>query len=290
MRRRELTLHYQPKIDIATGLTTSVEALVRWRHRGASLLRAPEEFVPQIEQSPVLGAFNDYVLSEAIQQAAKWRDGGSSLQISVNVPLPCVRPQLVETLSGLLQRHALPTDLIQLEITEGGIPAEHGLDHLSLMLANSVAILDRIREMGVTIALDDFGVAHSNLARLVALPVDVLKIDRSFVIPMLEDDMRQEVVRATISLAHKAGLWVVAEGVETQEHMRRVSQLGADCAQGYWLARPMPARELAGWLGGRERRAPRCLGRAGSSHVLRLPPPRRAPRAESARAGWESGR
>jgi EAL domain-containing protein (putative c-di-GMP-specific phosphodiesterase class I) len=155
------------------------------------------------------------------------------------------------------------------------MPSGHGSDGVVATLGDAAKTLDRIRDMGVTIALDDFGTAHSTLARLVALPVDALKIDRSFVIPMLEDEMRRDVVRSTIQLARRAGLWVVAEGVETAEHLRCLGELGADSAQGFWLARPMPAAQMTDWIERQTPSAPtRLLRSEGTPRPQRVLPQR----------------
>ncbi|MEK6276682.1 MAG: EAL domain-containing protein [Actinomycetota bacterium] len=241
MRRRELVLHYQPEVNVGTGDVRLVEALVRWRHPRKGVI-GPDDFVPQVERSRLVHRFNAYVLEEAVRQAAVWRRNGLTLRVAVNISPACLGPGLVLTVRRLLDQHALPAHLLELEITECGA------QDLEADFERSVETLSRFHELGVKISLDDFGTGQSSLGRLVALPVDTLKIDRSFVIPMIEDELSAEVVRTAIFLAHTAGLRVVAEGVETERHMQLLRQLGADFAQGYGISRPMPAGDLVAWL------------------------------------------
>jgi EAL domain-containing protein (putative c-di-GMP-specific phosphodiesterase class I) len=241
MRRGQLVLHYQPKVDIATGAVSAVEALARWQHPRRGMI-PPDEFIPQLERSRFAHRFNALVIEEAVRQAASWRRNCLPLRVAVNVSPACLGPALVETVRCLLDRHRLPAHLLQLEITE------HGAQDGAADFERSADSLNRFHELGMSIALDDFGTGQSSLARLVALPVDMIKIDRSFVIPMLADPLRAEVVRTAIALAHAAGLRVVAEGVESEQHMQLLDRLGTDFAQGYCISRPMPAGELVAWL------------------------------------------
>jgi EAL domain-containing protein (putative c-di-GMP-specific phosphodiesterase class I) len=268
MRRGHLALHYQPKVDVATGKVSAVEALVRWQHPRKGEI-PPDRFVPQVERSRLVHRFNAFVIEEAVRQASAWRTNGLPLRVAVNVSPACLGPELVGQVRGILDRHRLPAHLLQLEITE------HGAQDVAADFERSADSLNRFHELGMSIALDDFGTGQSSLARLVALPVDMIKIDRSFVMPMLVDPLRAEVVHMAILLAHAAGLRVVAEGVETEEHMKHLAALGADFAQGYCISRPMPAAELVAWI---ERRAGVA---AQLDEVLpdseTLPKPRRLP-------------
>jgi EAL domain-containing protein (putative c-di-GMP-specific phosphodiesterase class I) len=241
MRRGHLVLHYQPKVDVATGAVSAVEALARWQHPRKGTI-PPDQFIPKLERSRFVHRFNAFVIEEAVRQAAAWLRDGLPLRVAINVSPACLGSALVETVRCILDYHHLPAHLLQLEITE------HGAQDGAADFERSADSLNRFHELGMSIALDDFGTGQSSLARLVALPVDMIKIDRSFVIPMLADPLRAEVVRTAIALAHAAGLRVVAEGVETDEHMQLLDRLGTDFAQGYCISRPLPAGELVAWL------------------------------------------
>ena len=268
MRRGHLVLHYQPKVSVSSGKVSAVEALVRWQHPRKGAI-SPERFVPQIERSRLVRRFNTFVIEEAVRQAAAWRRNGLPLRVAVNVSPACLGPELVAEVRGILDRHSLPAHLLRLEITE------HGAQDAAADFERSADTLNRFHELGMSIALDDFGVGQSSLARLVALPVDMIKIDRSFVMPMLVDPLRAEVVHMAILLAHAAGLRVVAEGVETEEHMKHLATLGADFAQGYCISRPMPAAELVAWIERRAGVAAQLDSVLPVSEVL--PEPRRLP-------------
>lgn len=239
LRQGRLILHYQPKVDLATGRVTAVEALVRWYDpkRGIVL---PEEFVPAVEDSRLVGAFNHYVLGMAIRQARMWQLTGNPVAVAVNLTAECLDdPELVGEIQRMLDDAELPPELLRLEITERaftqlGPQAQETMEHF-------VAT-------GISVALDDFGVGHSSMARLVRLPVDVLKIDRAFVTPMATDDRSAVVVRAAIDIAHSLGLKAVAEGVESEQVWRRLRLLGCDWAQGFLISRPVPPDEILRYL------------------------------------------
>ncbi len=229
LRQGRLSLHYQPKVDLLTGRVTALEALVRWYDpkRGVVL---PGEFVPAVEDSRLMGAFNRYVLGMAIRQAKFWEASGLPTPVAVNVTAEYLEdPRLVEDLQRMLSDADLPSDLLRLEITERaftslGERAQEAMEHFVTS--------------GISVALDDFGIGHSSMARLVRMPVDVLKIDRAFVTPMATDDRSAVVVRAAIDIAHSLGLKAVAEGVETEQAAEEVTALGADLAQGWLFGRP----------------------------------------------------
>lgn len=242
MRRGELILHYQPKMSLSTGGVDAVEALVRWQPQGEDVV-GPEEFVTRLERSSVAERFNRYVLEEAIGQVAAWRRSGLVIRVAVNVSPWFLGAELVDEIDRLLKRHQVPPRLLEIEVTERG--GHEGAGDLE-RLADG---FKRLEVLGVAASLDDFGTGQSSLARLVALPAGTIKIDRSFVIPMLEDPLREEVVRAAIRLAHAVGVRVVAEGVETGDHLIRLRDLGADFVQGHWVGLPMAGDTLADWLG-----------------------------------------
>ncbi|HEX2084508.1 MAG TPA: EAL domain-containing protein [Solirubrobacteraceae bacterium] len=243
LRHGELTLHYQPIADAGSHRIRSVEALVRWRHPRRGLI-PPVSFVPVVEESDLVWDFTAHTLNLALRQARAWRSCGIDLPIAVNLSSSVVTdPRLPEELSGLLTRHRLPPSVLELEVTESAIMTD---------LDASAAALAQLSELGVgLIALDDFGTGHSSLARLHALPIQRLKIDRMFVRRVTQDG-DVTVIEAIIALAAKLGLTTTAEGVEDAQTWERLAELGCDTAQGYCLSRPVPAGELAAWIAQRE--------------------------------------
>ncbi|MDQ6915356.1 MAG: EAL domain-containing protein, partial [Actinomycetota bacterium] len=239
LKQGRLVLHYQPKVDLVTGRVIAVEALIRWHddRRGIVL---PDEFVPALEDSRLVGPFNRYVLDMAVRQARDWQLQGLPVPVAVNLTAACLDdPALPGHVRRLLDERGLPPELLRLEITERaftelGERAQGAMEHFAAS--------------GISVALDDFGVGHSSMARLVRLPVDVLKIDRAFVTPMATDDRSAVVVRAAIDIAHSLGLKAVAEGVETEQVWRRLRLLGCDWAQGYLISRPVPPEQLLPYL------------------------------------------
>ena len=241
MRRGQLRLQYQPEVDVATGDVRAVEALIRWNHPRRGVI-PPARFVPQIERGWHAHAFNAHVIEQAIRDAAGWSRGGHPTRVAVNVSISSLGPELVRIVRDVLDRYHLPGHLLQIELTEAG-PEQRGG-----RLDACAATLSDLKECGVTVALDDFGTGESSLARLVSLPTDMIKIDRCFVIPMLEDPLRWEIVRSAIALGRTSGVKVVAEGIETDAHLLALQRLGVDLAQGFAIAAPMPANEILAWL------------------------------------------
>src|SRR5918994_1205641 len=255
----ELVLHYQPKVDVGTQRVVGVEALVRWQHPVHGLL-APTEFVPLAERTGAIGDLTRWVLDNALAQARVWRDAGAELTMAVNLAAPNIADAtLPDAVAALLERHGIPGELLECEISEHTVMADP---------RRAMAILERLRGLGVKLSLDDFGTGHSSLSYLKRLPLDEVKIDRSFVMGMTEDDNDAAIVRTTIDLARNLGLDVVAEGVESQQILNDLSALSCDIAQGFFLSRPLPAAELDGWLAERG-------GLAGWAPVLALRPPQR---------------
>jgi diguanylate cyclase len=239
LRHERLLLHYQPKVDLVSGRVIAVEALIRW-HDGRRGIVFPDKFVPEVEESRLVGPFNRYVLDKAIRQARDWQLEGLPVPVAVNLTAVCLDdPDLPGYIGELLARHGLPAELLRLEITERAF-TELG--------ARPQAAMEQFAASGISVALDDFGVGHSSMARLVRLPVDVLKIDRAFITPMATDERSAVVVRSAIDLAHSLGLKAVAEGVETEQVWRRLRLLGCDWAQGYLISRPVPPQELVPYL------------------------------------------
>jgi diguanylate cyclase (GGDEF)-like protein/PAS domain S-box-containing protein len=237
----ELTLYYQPQVDLPTGSVSSVEALVRWLHPTSGLL-PPDQFIPLAEQTGLIRPLTFWVLEAAVRQCGEWLRTGRRLKVAVNLSAWNLRDDtLLETIAALLERYAVPACLLCVELTESALMTDAG---------RSLDVLERIFALGVHISIDDFGTGYSSLAYLKHLPVDELKIDRSFVQHMATDGADAIIVRSTVDLAHSFGLRVVAEGVEDEATLHLLTALHCDLAQGYYLSRPIPAQELERWLRG----------------------------------------
>jgi diguanylate cyclase (GGDEF)-like protein/PAS domain S-box-containing protein len=250
LQRDELVVHYQPQTDTRTGEVHTVEALVRWQHPEHGLL-GPDEFVPLAERSGLIRALTRYVLDAALGQCNAWRKEGRVLGVAVNITgRDLVDLRFPDEVGKLLAKWSVPPGRLELEITETTIFTDP---------ARARAVLNRLNELGVRLAIDDFGSGNSSLGYLKRLPIDVLKIDRSFVLTMFENDDDAVIVRATIDLGHNLGVDVVAEGVETEEAARRLTALGCDTLQGYHLGRPQPASDLAS-IGSAKTRTLRTAG------------------------------
>ena len=239
VEQEELTLHYQPKIHLADPRELYVEALVRWQHPSRGLV-PPSEFIPFAEQTGFIRAITQWVLARAVRQCAQWRREGLRMNVSINISArDLLTPELPERFAGLLTEHGCKASWIGLEITESAI-----LDDPGQALRN----LERLHALGCHISIDDYGTGYSSLAYLKRLPVNELKIDRSFVMGMVNDTSDAVIVRSTIDLAHNMGLSVVAEGVEDEATLRRLRELGCDMVQGYHLSRPLSVDDLGKWL------------------------------------------
>ncbi len=234
--RGALLLHYQPKIDVATGHGCGVEALVRWPHPRHGLI-PPDQFIPLAEQTGLIEPLMCWVLEEALRQSRVWRDAGLDLAISVNLSARNLHdPGLPETVARLLTTYAIPSAALCLEVTESALMAD---------TARAMDVLARLRALGARIAVDDFGTGYSSLAYLKRLPVDELKIDKAFVQRLAEDATDVTLVDAIISLGHGLGLRVVAEGVETGAALDVLRCLRCDTVQGFHTGRPVPPEEVA---------------------------------------------
>ena len=235
----ELVLHYQPKVDIETGHVAGVEALVRWQHPERGML-APDTFVPLAEQTGLMKSLTANVLEQALRQTAAWCDAGLTIRMAVNVSARDLHDDtFCNRVRDALTATGVPASFLELELTERVVMAdpERALENLTAL-----------SRLGVRLSLDDFGTGYSSLAYLRRLPVTEIKIDKSFVLRMDVDDEDATIVRSTIDLAHGLGLRVLAEGVETAETWQRLSELGCDAAQGYFLSRPHPADVVTDWL------------------------------------------
>jgi EAL domain-containing protein (putative c-di-GMP-specific phosphodiesterase class I) len=235
----EFELHYQPKIDLRTRVVTGVEALVRWHHPERGTL-GPMEFIPLAEQTTLMRPLTLHVIESALRQCKLWREDGLFLTVAVNLSVPNLLDlHLREDVANLLERWGIPPSQLILEVTENII----GADPVRI-----IEVLESLSDLGVSLSLDDFGTGHSSLSYLKRLPVDELKIDKSFVIAMRESRVDEAIVRSTTELAQRLGLRVVAEGVETQEALDHLTQIGCEEAQGYFLQRPGPAAEISDWI------------------------------------------
>jgi len=239
LNRDQFVLHYQPKVDLDTGEVNSVEALVRWDHPTGGLL-GPDGFVNLIEESGLMPALTRSVLAQALDQAAAWHREGHPLTVAVNISASSlVDTDLPNQVASMLAARGVPPSSLQLEITEGFLMVNRDLARV---------ILTSLRNNGVSISVDDFGTGYSSLSYLRDMPIDEIKIDNSFVIPMTHDPRAAVLVSATIELAHRLGLRIVAEGVETAAAYTELTRMGCDQAQGYFLSTPLPAAELNRWL------------------------------------------
>lgn len=236
----ELTLYYQPKVELKTGRIAGVEALLRWQHPKKGLI-PPMDFIPMAEQSGLIGPLTQWVFREALTQCAKWRDAGLGLKVAVNLsPRNLLDVKFPNFLASLLTTNRVAPGDITLEITEDAI-----MDRPE----DSMKILNQLHEIGVELSIDDFGTGNSSLTYLKQLPVEEIKIDRSFITHMDTDENDAVIAYAAISLAHNLNdRKVVAEGVETREAWDLLHILGCDVAQGYFLSRPLPPDELVDWL------------------------------------------
>jgi diguanylate cyclase (GGDEF)-like protein len=236
----QLIVLHQPKVDLATGSVVSTEALVRWQHPTEGLL-SPAVFLPLAEQTNMMGPLALEVLELALGDAAAWRAEGLVLEVAVNLAAAnLLDVELPGIVAAALERHGLPPDALRFEVTETSVLAD---------AERCVAVLGALRRLGVGLSLDDFGTGHASLARLATLPVDELKIDRSFITDVATDTAHRAIARTIVDLGRSLGLRVVAEGIEDDECLAVVRALGCDAAQGFGLGRPAPAGAVAERLG-----------------------------------------
>ncbi|HXO67262.1 MAG TPA: EAL domain-containing protein [Candidatus Dormibacteraeota bacterium] len=239
----ELFLEYQPKIDLASGRTIGVEALVRWVHPTSGLI-VPEELIPLAEESGLIGPLTTWVLNDALRQIHVWQEMGIDLIGSVNLSgTNLLEPDLAEVLAGLLRTWKIGPGKLILELTES-----------TLISSASDQMLRHLRRLRVGLSIDDYGTGYSSLVRLRRLPLTELKLDQTFVGGITAVRKDKEIVRATINLGHRLDLSISAEGVTDEATLCMLAELGCDSAQGYYIAAPMLPSEVPGWL--RESRWP----------------------------------
>ncbi|WP_018412086.1 putative bifunctional diguanylate cyclase/phosphodiesterase [Methyloversatilis thermotolerans] len=235
----ELVLYYQPKVATRPDPAHHVEALVRWIHPSRGFI-PPFDFIPFAEQTGYIKYITLWVMNAAVRQCGQWLQQGLEVNVSLNISArDLLNPELPVLFDGMLQRHDCPARLITLEITESAV-----LDDPDHALAN----LQALRATGCALSIDDYGTGYSSLSYLRRMPVSEMKIDRSFVMHLLDNPNDEIIVRSTIELAHNMGLKVTAEGVESEDVLNRLRELGCDLVQGYLISKPIPREQLERWF------------------------------------------
>lgn len=235
-----LSLHYQPQVDVFSGEVIGAEALLRWTDPTLGEV-PPSRFIPVAEATGLILPLGQWVLNAVCRQILAWQQAGTPLRVAVNVSVQQLQQaDWPEQLQETLQRHGVPADLLELELTESEAMSDPVLARHSLA---------RIQALGIHVTLDDFGTGHSSLAYVQQLPISRIKIARDFIEPMLQGDSQAALVRAVIDLSHTLGLTVVAEGVESTDQLRRLHRYGCDIVQGWLYAKAVPAQEMPRWMG-----------------------------------------
>jgi diguanylate cyclase (GGDEF)-like protein len=239
LTRGELVVHFQPKVSLRDGTVLGAEALVRWHHPTRGFIR-PDDFIPVAEHSGLITPLTFAVLRQALDACAGWRRSGRRIGVAVNIsPRSLLDPAFVDEVARAIAAVEVPASAVTLEITESSLMDDP---------ERSVAALHRLRSLGVHLSIDDLGTGYSSLAYLQRLPATEVKIDKSFLQGGPDDHEAVTVVGAVVDLGHRLGRVVVAEGVEDEETWRMLQRLGCDSAQGFWLARPLPAADFETWL------------------------------------------
>jgi EAL domain-containing protein (putative c-di-GMP-specific phosphodiesterase class I)/CheY-like chemotaxis protein len=234
-----MRLHYQPLLNLTSGKVVGFEALMRWQRDGK--LVPPAQFIPLAEQTGFIVPLTDWLVGEALEQSAEWARAGHPVSISVNVGAKAIgaSSHLETVIARALEQHGVPAARLTVEVTETDVMTDR---------VNASRALAAIKELGVRVSVDDFGTGHSSLSYLNELPLDEVKIDRSFISRLARDPQTSSIVRAAIDLSHALGLDAVAEGIEDAATLERLVLLGCDLAQGYFIAKPMPADAVLPWL------------------------------------------
>lgn len=240
IKNGELRLEYQPIVNLPNLSLRGFEALVRWQHPTRGLI-PPMEFIPLAEQSGLIVPLTEWVLRESIKQTAAWSSESLRVPVSVNIGAKCLAPaaRLPDIVEGLLREYHVDPSLLVIEVTETDAMGDP---------SRSIAILRSLKALGLRIEMDDFGTGYSSLSQLRQLPLDGVKIDRSFIRSLMADTSTSAIVRAAIDLTHALGLEAVAEGVEDEAVLKRIGSIGCDSAQGYHIARPMSAAAVPIWV------------------------------------------
>lgn len=235
---KQLQLHYQPKIHLQTGAIEHAEALMRWNHPTLGAI-APNKFIPRAERSTLIDRLTEFAIDEALRQVVRWKKAGFSMKIAVNISAQNLsQPSFVYQVMTLLDKHGLEGTSLELELTENSLM--HNVNH-------AIDVLTKLTKLGIVISIDDFGTGYSSLQYLQKLPVSIIKIDQSFILNLATNDSSRYIVDAAVNLAHKIDMQVVAEGVEDQQALHILADMGCDYAQGYLISRPVPASEFAKW-------------------------------------------
>jgi len=235
----DFSLYFQPKIDIALGRITQVESLIRWIHPEYGFM-PPDDFIPQAEQTGYIQQLTSWVLNKAIKECSRWQENGIHLTTAVNLSTKdLLNPHLPDIVAGLLKKYHLSPDKLVLEVTESAIMQDYDL---------ALATLTALSDMGLSLSVDDFGTGYSSMGYLNKLPVNELKIDKSFVQNLASKHDDEVIVRSIIDLGHNLGMKVIAEGVEDQESMDILKKYGCDMAQGYLMSRPLALQDFIDWL------------------------------------------
>jgi EAL domain-containing protein (putative c-di-GMP-specific phosphodiesterase class I)/GGDEF domain-containing protein len=238
IRNGQISFHYQPKVDIATGDVSGVEALMRWNHPKRGNI-PPNEFIPRAEQSTLIDLITEFALEESISQLAQWQKKGIHVTIAVNISTHnLLQPNFTDFIVRLLSQHGISGEFLELEITEGA---------LMMDVERTIDVLRRLSDHKIIISIDDFGTGYSSLKYLHQLPISLIKIDQSFVQRLPSDKGAAYILEAAVMLAHNMGIKATAEGVENKEVYDFLYDLGCDMAQGYMISRPMAAKDFETW-------------------------------------------
>lgn len=239
LRNRELINYYQPQVELETGRLCGVESLVRWQHPEDGLV-FPDQFIGTAEEQGLIDELTGQVLDMAVQQAARWRETGLSLPVSVNISMDnLANLDFADRVTKAVEQAKVPLSSLVLEVTE------------SRLMKNPLAPLDiltRLRLKHIGLSIDDFGTGHSSLTQLRDIPFDELKIDRGFIHGAHNDEALQAIVEASLGMAKHLRMKTVAEGIEDQADWDFIKSMGCDCAQGYFIAKPMPAKDIDQWM------------------------------------------
>ncbi|MEX2524927.1 MAG: EAL domain-containing protein [Gammaproteobacteria bacterium] len=243
MEKSQLELHYQPKVDMNNNRLIGVEALLRWNHPDGKMI-PPGMFIPHAENSSLIQPLSEWVLETALKQLAEWKRLGLDLKIAVNISTRnLLQSNFDNTVMHLLDQYGVHHEDLELEVTETSLM--HNPEEALTMLNN-------LSDSGISIAIDDFGTGYSSLQYLNTISASVIKIDQSFIRDLAKNNSSRHIIESAIALGHSLDFKVVSEGIESGEDYTQLGEMGCDFGQGYFIARPMPADQLAGWMEKRE--------------------------------------